>query len=126
MELALTTLSRVPEDKWVTSSGNLDPDEPDYWELEEQHINAIGGEVEIDEIDWGSAVVVSIKINENFSAEYELEEVNTLDAIGNTFRKNSIHNDVVNTLKEIENSGHTFSYTDLFYSKKHKIRIRIM
>ena len=37
LELALTTLSKIPEDKWVTSSGNLDPDEPSYWELEEQH-----------------------------------------------------------------------------------------
>ena len=126
LELALGILSRIPEDKWVMSEGNLDPNEPSYWELEEKHINAIGGEFEIDEIDWGSAEVVSIKINEKFSAEYELEEVDTLNAIGNTFRKNSIHTDVVNTLKEIENSGHTFAYTDLFYSKKHKIRIRIM
>lgn len=37
LELALGVLSRVPKDKWVTSEGNLDPNELSYWELEEQH-----------------------------------------------------------------------------------------
>ncbi|MDA8942315.1 hypothetical protein N9I04_00085 [Alphaproteobacteria bacterium] len=37
LQLALTMLSKIPEDKWVTSGGNLDPNEPSYWELEEQH-----------------------------------------------------------------------------------------
>ena len=41
LELALTMLSRIPEDKWVTSSGNLDPNEPSYWELEEQHLKEL-------------------------------------------------------------------------------------
>jgi hypothetical protein len=37
LELALGMLSRIPEDKWVTSTGDLDPNEPSYWELEKQH-----------------------------------------------------------------------------------------
>lgn len=37
LELALGVLSRIPEDKWVTSTGDLNPNEPSYWELEEQH-----------------------------------------------------------------------------------------
>ena len=37
LELALGMLSRIPEDEWVTSTGDLDPNEPSYWELEEQH-----------------------------------------------------------------------------------------
>lgn len=37
LELALGVLSRIPEDEWVTSTRDLDPNEPSYWELEEQH-----------------------------------------------------------------------------------------
>ena len=41
LELALGVLSQIPEDKWVTSGGNLNPNEPSYWELEEQHIKEL-------------------------------------------------------------------------------------
>lgn len=37
LQLALTMLSKIPVDKWETSEGNLDPNEPSYWKLEEQH-----------------------------------------------------------------------------------------
>jgi len=37
LELALTMLSKIPVDNWVTSDGNLSPKEHSYWELEEQH-----------------------------------------------------------------------------------------
>ena len=37
LELALSLLSRIPENKWVTSNGDLNPNELSYWELEEQY-----------------------------------------------------------------------------------------
>ena len=39
LELALGMLSRIPADNWVTSDGNLNPNELSYWEKEEQYQN---------------------------------------------------------------------------------------
>ncbi|XDZ70293.1 hypothetical protein AB8879_09980 [Alphaproteobacteria bacterium LSUCC0744] len=38
---ALGLLCEVPEENWVVSNGNLDPNEPTYWELEEQYQNEL-------------------------------------------------------------------------------------
>ncbi len=37
LELALTMLSKIPADNWVTSNGNLNPNELDNWQLDELH-----------------------------------------------------------------------------------------
>jgi hypothetical protein len=37
LDEALSLLCEVPEEEWVVSNGNLDPNEPTYWELEEQY-----------------------------------------------------------------------------------------
>ena len=34
---ALGFLSKIPESQWVKSDGNLDPNELDYWQLDELH-----------------------------------------------------------------------------------------
>jgi hypothetical protein len=41
LELALGVLSRIPADNWVTSDGNLNPNELSYWEKEEQYQNEL-------------------------------------------------------------------------------------
>ena len=37
LELALTMLSKIPADNWVTSNGNLNPNELENWQLDELH-----------------------------------------------------------------------------------------
>lgn len=39
LDFALGLLYGINEEKWVTSDGNLDPNEPSYWELEDQYQN---------------------------------------------------------------------------------------
>jgi len=38
---ALGLLSEVSDEKWAVSNGKLDPNEPTYWELEEQYQNEL-------------------------------------------------------------------------------------
>ena len=41
LDLAVQFLSQIPADNWVTSDGNLNPNELSYWEKEEQYQNEL-------------------------------------------------------------------------------------
>ena len=52
---------------------------------------------------------ISTKINGKLCAEYEVGKVVDLNSMGNFYRGNSIHNDVLTTIEGLQGNNHEFN-----------------
>ena len=71
--------------------------------------------------------IVSIDINNAFCAEYERpEDCETLNKVGNFYRRKSIHNDVVRTIERLTSQGFGFALGQHIASDHFEITIKIV
>ena len=70
--------------------------------------------------------MVSLEISDKYRVEFEIKPAEELNAMGKHHRRNSIFNDVRQTVKQIQSDDYAFRDGDTFETSKHKITFKIV
>ena len=70
--------------------------------------------------------VVSLEISDKYRVEFEIKPAEGLNDMGKHYRRNSIFNDVRQTVEQIQSSDYAFRAGDTFETSKHKITFKIV
>ena len=70
--------------------------------------------------------MVSLKLSDKYLVEFEIKPAKGLNAMGKHYRRNSIFNDVRQTVKQIQSGGYVVKAGDIFETPKHRITLKIV
>ena len=70
--------------------------------------------------------MVSLQISDKYLVEFEIKPAEGLNEMGKHNRRNSIFNDVRQTVEQIQSSDYAFRAGDTFETSKHKITFKIV
>ena len=69
---------------------------------------------------------VSLEISDKYLVEFEIKPAEGLNDMGKHYRRNSIFNDVRQTVEQIQSNDYAFRAGDTFETSKHKITFKIV
>ena len=70
--------------------------------------------------------MVSLEVLDKYLVEFEIKSAEGLNAMGEKYRRNSIFNDVKQTVEQIQSNDYAFRAGDTFETSKHKITFKIV
>ena len=70
--------------------------------------------------------MVSLEISDKYRVEFEIKPAEGLNDMGKHYRRNSIFNDVRQTVEQIQSNDYAFRAGDTFETSKHKITFKIV
>ena len=70
--------------------------------------------------------MVSLEVLDKYRVEFEIKPAEELNAMGKHHRRNSIFNDVRQTVKQIQSDDYAFRDGDTFETSKHRITLKIV
>ena len=70
--------------------------------------------------------MVSLEISDKYRVEFEIKPAEELNVMGKHHRRNSIFNDVRQTVKQIQSDDYAFRDGDTFETSKHRITLKIV
>ena len=73
----------------------------------------------------GMSEMVSLEVLDKYRVEFEIKPAEGLNDMGKHYRRNSIFNDVKQTVEQIQSNGYAFRDGDTFETSKHKITFKI-
>ena len=70
--------------------------------------------------------MVSLELSDKYLVEFEIKPAEGLNDMGKHYRRNSIFNDVRQTVEQIQSNDYAFRAGDTFETSKHKITFKIV